>query len=246
MTTASEDLPRIRIGTSGWSYDHWIDVLYPPDLPQNERLARYAQEFDTVEINSSFYRLPWLNMIKAWNKRSPEGFVFAAKCQRRLTHVMRLKDTGEDLRRFLNRVGLLGAKLGPVLYQLPPSFARDDGVLEAFLADLPPGQHVVEFRHASWESPDVYSLLSHYGVSHCVVSMPNYPVDLTTTGSFAYVRLHGAAQLYASLYGDEELRDWAQRLTDLADSGVGSHVYFNNDAQGFAVENARRLRELVG
>ena len=244
MEPAAEE-PRLRLGTSGWSYDHWWGALYPPELSPIDWLARYAEEFDTVELNSSFYRLPFVNMVKGWAKRSPEGFTFAAKAHRRITHLLRLRDCRDEFRRCLSRLQLLGGKLGPLLFQFPPNLGRDEELLEQFVAELPSGDHAIEFRHASWETPDVFALLSHYGVAHCVVSMPNYPVDLTTTGRFAYVRLHGSEKLYASCYSDQELAEWAARLLALKQSGLSAYVYFNNDANGHAVRNARTLKALV-
>lgn len=236
----------IRVGTSGWSYDHWEGVLYPPGLPRNERLARYAEEFDTVEVNASFYRLPFLNMVRGWRNRTPEGFVFAVKAHRRITHYNRLRNVEEPLRTHLDRLGELGDKLGPTLFQLPPSLRRDDEVLGAFLALLPRGRYVMEFRHESWECSEVYALLDSYGVGHCVVSKPNYPVDCTATGQVGYVRLHGSRKMYASSYSEAELQEWASRVRRMKTGAETVYVYFDNDAQGHAVGDARRLKELLG
>lgn len=237
---------RVLVGTSGWSYDHWRGRFYPSELPREEWLAFYAQTFPTVEVNSSFYRLPFANMVLGWHRRSPEGFLFAAKFARQATHVHRLHDCQQIVQRWLERMQLLGAKLGVILVQLPPGLHREVPLLEAFLRLFPPGTRVaVEFRHPSWECEQVYDLLRSLGVAHCTISYPRYPMDWTVTAPFAYVRLHGVTQAYDYCYNTAELEQIAARIRDLPAEVQEVFVYFNNDTNAYAPENARQLQAML-
>ena len=218
---------RYYIGTSGWHYDHWRDRFYPRTLSKTKWLEFYAGHFTTVELNNTFYRLP----------------SEAVKVSRFITHIKRLKGTEEAVERFVDKARILGEKLGPLLYQLPPNMHRCDETLESFLSTLPRGlKHVVEFRHQSWIDEQVFEILHKYNVGFCAFDMPSVSCPLVATADFAYVRFHGSSELYASLYSDEELADWAQRLTDLAVNLKGAYIYFNNDFEAFAVRNAKTLR----
>jgi len=235
-----------HIGTSGWHYDDWRHRFYPPKLPKPKWLDFYVGHFDTVELNNSFYRLPSEKAFANWRDSSPEGFFFAVKASRFITHVRRLKDAEEPVATFMGRAKILGEKLGPVLYQLPPNIHRDDERLEAFLAILPQGlKQVIEFRHESWLDDEVFDILRRYDVGLCVFDMPSLQCPLAATADFAYIRFHGSEGLYSSCYSDEELADWAKRLTDLAVKDM--YIYFNNDIGGYAVDNAGTIRRyLVG
>jgi uncharacterized protein YecE (DUF72 family) len=219
----------IRIGTSGWSYDHWTDVLYPPGLPAAKRLARYVDEFDTVELNASFYRWPRDAAFTGWRQRLPDGFTMSVKAHRGLTHFRRLKSPEP-------------------LVQLHPEAQRDDDRLDHFLGLMPPSIPVaMELRHPSWNDPAVFSLLERRGAAYVVMSGAGLPCVPRATSDLVYIRMHGPepASLYTGSYSEAQLREWAGLVTAWHDEGRRVLVYFNNDLGGHAVRNARRLRELV-
>lgn len=230
------------IGTSGWHYDHWRQSFYPERLPKAKWLEFYSCYFNTVELNNSFYRLPSEAAFANWYNSSPANFTFAVKVSRFITHIKRLKDIEEPLDNFLDRAKILKEKLGPLLYQLPPSMHRDYGRLESFLSILPSGpRHVLEFRHQSWLDGEVFEILRRHNVGLCVFDMPDFSCPLAATADFAYIRFHGSTGLYSSSYSDEELVEWARRLGGLAAEVKAIYIYFNNDAEAFAVKNAVTL-----
>jgi uncharacterized protein YecE (DUF72 family) len=234
------------IGTSGWVYAHWRSVFYPVELRESRWLSFYAQQFPTVELNNSFYRLPSEPTFARWAAAVPAGFRFAVKASRYLTHLKKLRDPQEPLERFLGRARLLGDRLGPILYQLPPHWKVNLGRLQAFLACLPSGlTHVIEFRDPSWMCTEVFSLLEERGASLCVTGLPGLSCPVRTTSQVVYVRLHGAQTLHASCYSETELCWWASQIAEALAGGHEVYVYFNNDAFGYAVQNARRLTEMV-
>jgi len=234
------------IGTSGWHYEHWRDRFYPEKLAKAKWLKFYAGHFDTVELNNSFYRLPSEDAFANWRDSSPANFTFAVKVSRFITHIKRLKDTGEAVEKFISRAIILGDKLAPLLYQLPPNMHRNDEVLESFLSTLPRGmKHVFEFRHQSWLEEGVLQILHKYKVGFCVFDMPSISCPLIATADFAYIRFHGSAGLYSSCYSDEELASWAKILANLARNLKAIYIYFNNDIEGFAVRNAMTLRNYL-
>ena len=234
------------IGTSGWHYDHWQRRFYPDKLTKAKWLEFYAGHFATVELNNSFYRLPSEGAFAAWHHSSPANFTFAVKVSRFITHIKRLKDSEEPVDTFLARAKILEEKLGPLLYQLPPNMHRDDDRLESFLSILPQGmKHVLEFRHESWLDDGVFEILRRYNVGLCVFDMPGLTCPLVATADFAYIRFHGSTGLYYSCYSDEELAEWARRLASLAQEVKAIYIYFNNDAEAFAVRNAMTLREYL-
>ena len=242
---------RYYIGTSGWHYDHWRGTFYPSELSKPGWLVFYARTFATVELNNSFYRLPSEKAFAGWQDSTPETFAFAVKVSRFITHVKRLRNAEEPVANFLSRAKLLGEKLGPLLYQLPPNLHRNDSLLESFLSMLPGDlRHVFEFRHESWHTQDVFDLLRRHNVGFCIFDMPGLTTPLEVTADFAYVRFHGSTWMYGGCYSDEELDDWAHRITKLAQDVKAVYVYFNNDAEGFAVRNAvtltKRLNEISG
>jgi uncharacterized protein YecE (DUF72 family) len=234
------------IGTSGWHYDHWQHLFYPDKLPKAKWLDFYARHFSTVELNNSFYRLPSEQAFAAWRNSSPANFTFAVKVSRFITHIKRLKDIEKPLDTFLARAKILGEKMGPLLYQLPPNMHRSDERLESFLSILPQGmKHVLEFRHESWLDDGVFAILRRYNVGLCVFDMPGLACPLVATANFAYIRFHGSTGLYWSCYSDDELADWAKRLASLPPKVKSVYVYFNNDAEAFAVRNAMTLRNYL-
>ncbi len=237
----------IRIGTSGWVYPHWLDRFYPRSLPERDQLAFYSREFPTVEINASFYRLPSREQFAAWAEQTRDhpGFCFAVKASRYVTHLKKLRDVEEGLRRLIEHAEGLGAQLGPFLYQLPPHWRANPDRLREFLALLPSRYLAAfEFRDPTWLQPDILSLLEDRGCALVVaIGGPHYtPVELPPVGPFAYLRFHGG--LYGIGFTDGELAFWADRITAWADRDV--YVYFNNDPEGHAIYDARRLRSLLG
>jgi uncharacterized protein YecE (DUF72 family) len=234
------------VGMSGWHYDHWRGIFYPPKLARAEWLGFYARHFDTVELNNSFYRLPSEDAFTAWHGSSPPEFIFAVKVSRFITHIKRLKNIEEALENFTIRAKILDEKLGPLLYQLPPGMHRNDERLESFLSKLPQGmQHVFEFRHPSWLEDKVFDLLRQYHVGLCVFDMPSFTCPVVATADFAYIRFHGSRGLYSSCYSDEELADWAKKIASLTANLKAVYIYFNNDAEAFAVRNAKTLRQYL-
>jgi uncharacterized protein YecE (DUF72 family) len=234
------------VGTSGWHYNHWRQLFYPDKLPKAKWLEFYSRHFSTVELNNSFYRLPSEEAFANWYNSSPANFAFAVKVSRFITHIKRLKNSEEPVGTFLDRAKILKQKLGPLLYQLPPNMHRDDGRLESFLSILPRGlKHTLEFRHESWLDGGVFEILRRHNVGLCVFDMPGLSCPLAATADFAYIRFHGSTELYSSCYSDEELVDWARRLGGLASEAKEVYIYFNNDAEAFAVMNALTLGDYL-
>ncbi len=233
---------KLYIGTSGWVYSHWRGIFYPEGLAQARWLEFYNQHFPTVELNNSFYHLPSEKAFAAWRERSSEGFVYAVKVSRFITHLKKLRNVEEALENFLSRAKILGGKLGPLLYQLPPNMSRNDTLLESFLRLLPPGLcHVFEFRHESWLDEPVFALLREHNVGFCIYDMPGLTTPLVATADFAYIRFHGSADLYGSCYSEAELGEWASHIAKLGQGLTSVYIYFNNDSQAFAVSNAQTL-----
>jgi uncharacterized protein YecE (DUF72 family) len=241
----------VRIGCSGWQYADWRERFYPKGLPQRRWLEHYAQTFDTVEVNSTFYRLAKPDAVAAWLEQTPPDFLFAVKGSQFLTHMKRLLDREQGLERYFTSIAPLteSAKLGPVLWQLPPTFRRDDERLDAWLEALkrwPAEQHAVEFRHDSWFHPDVYGILHAHGAAFVIGDDPRrveWPDVVTAEWSF--VRFHYGRRGRRGNYSDPELKEWAARVRDLATHGA-VYAYFNNDWEGFAVANGKRLKRLLG
>jgi uncharacterized protein YecE (DUF72 family) len=239
----------IRIGCSGWNYAHWRGgVFYPPRLPARSWLDFYARRFDTVEINMTFYRLPKVEIVQRWVDESPPGFVFAVKASRYLTHVKRLQDVGPGLATFFDRLGPLldSPKLGPLLWQLPPNFRRDDDRLAEALTALPPGRHCFEFRHESWFREEVYDLLREHGVALVIADRPEVHAfqEHLLTADWTFVRFHAGSRGHRGNYSEGELREWAARLGAWRERG-DVYAYFNNDWEGFAIRNGLRLQRLL-
>jgi uncharacterized protein YecE (DUF72 family) len=238
---------KIWIGTSGYVYRHWRKgVFYPAGLRAREELAYYATRFPTVELNNPFYRLPTTEMFARWRAATPGDFQFAVKASRFITHVKRLRHVADEIALFMDRATQLGPKLGPVLFQLPPNQQQDTSLLREFLALLSPGQRwVVEFRHPSWHTTEVYQLLAERGVALCIpVGGGSHP-DRITTAPFTYIRMH-RSQEPGGGFTREELRSWAAQVRGLRNAGKDVYVYFNNDWEGFAVRDAAVLQQLLG
>ena len=238
----------VRVGTSGWSYDHWRGVLYEPGLAPAKRLSVYTAEFDTVELNASFYRWPADATFIGWRERLPPGFAMSVKAARGLTHARRLREPEVWIERLTRGWQALGDRQAALLVQLHPAQQRDDARLEYFLSKLPGGlTTAVEFRHPSWDDPAVYELLERFSASYVVMSGAGLPCVLKATARLVYVRLHGPDRdtLYAGSYSRDELRWWADRVGEWHGQGRDVLLYFNNDGAGNAVRNARDLRTML-
>jgi uncharacterized protein YecE (DUF72 family) len=251
MPEARDRAPLIRIGCSGWNYAHWRNgVFYPPRLASRDWLDFYARVFDTVEINMTFYRLPKVEAVRRWVEESPDGFLFAVKASRYMTHIKRLKEVRAGLGPFLERLEpLLGhPKMGPMLWQLPPNFRRDDDRLAEALTALPPGRHCFEFRHESWFRPEVYDLLREHGVALVIGDRPEVHAfqSLELTTDWTFVRFHYGSLGERGNYSEGELALWAERIRGWNAQGTDVYAYFNNDWEGFAIQNGIRMQELLG
>jgi uncharacterized protein YecE (DUF72 family) len=245
-------MARVLVGTSGYTYRHWWNgVFYPRELPQKRWLEFYSQFFDTVELNISFYRLPERKTFEGWYQRTPEDFLFSIKGSRFITHIKRLKDCQEPLEVFFDRAQGLKEKAEVILWQLPPSFRLNIQRVGEFcrlLTDLfgsKPVRQVFEFRDASWFCPEIYGLLEEHNFSLCLAHSPALSSVERRTADFVYIRFHGGESTYASNYSEGEIRDWSERIKGWFGEGLDVYAYFNNDAFGFAVQNALTLKELL-
>jgi uncharacterized protein YecE (DUF72 family) len=234
-----------RIGCSGWNYRDWRGVLYPPGCPTRRWLERYASRFDTVEVNATFYRLPSRQAVANWVAQTPPGFCFALKASRYLTHVRRLSNVEQGIETLEQRIAPLreAGRLGPVLWQLPENFHRDDKRLEGLLRALPDGRHAIEFRHESWFSTDVLAALREHEVALVLADHPQRPFQShEATASWRYLRFHYGSRGRRGNYSKRELDAWAQRIARWSEGGE-LFAYFNNDWEGFAPRNASYLSE---
>ncbi len=234
------------IGTSGFSYSHWKGVFYPENLPSSKFLEFYAEKFNTVEMNSTFYHTPRNSTIKNWVEKTPKNFVFSVKASRFITHIRRLKDAEDSVKKFLEKAELFGEKLGVILFQLPPSLKKDTSLLSDFVKTLNKDKkYAFEFRHKTWLSDDVYEILKENNIAFCISDTPRYPYAEKITANFSYIRLHGHTQLYASEYTKKQLEHYANLILENNKNGISFYVYFDNDFYGYAVKNALELKRLV-
>ena len=234
----------VHIGCSGWVYKSWRGTFYPEKLPQRLWLAHYAESFPTVEINNTFYRLPSESAVQGWVDQTPPNFRFAVKASRYSTHIKRLREMPERVKRFYEPLEPLSrsGKLGPVLWQLPANFKRDDERLAAALCELPQGRHCFEFRDASWFQPDVYALLREHDVALVIADRPEYDfVQYELTAGWTYVRFHWGSRGRRGNYAGTEIETWARRIAQWR-RRVEVYAYFNNDWETFAPRNAEELR----
>ncbi len=242
-------MSQLRIGCSGWNYAHWRELIYPKGLPAKRWLQHYSTLFDTVEINNTFYRLPQVSAVRGWVEGSPPGFLFAVKMSRYITHIKRLTGLEQGIPLFYSRIAPLArsTKMGPVLWQLPPTFRRDDERLAGCLKALPRGRHCFEFRHETWYVPRVYDLLREHGAALVIPDSPKYPFrEIELTADWTFVRFHHSRRGRRGNYSERELQEWAERIGAWRDEAIDVYAYFNNDWEGFAVRNGLRLKELVG
>jgi uncharacterized protein YecE (DUF72 family) len=235
----------VHVGCSGWNYRDWRGVIYPEGLPARRWLERYAELFDTVEVNNTFYRLPSHSAVESWVKQTPKEFVIAVKASRYLTHVKRLRELRQGVRRYFDAIKPLAdsPKLGPVLWQLPASFRRDDDRLGAALKQLTRGRHCFEFRHQSWFVPEVYELLRRHRAALVIGDDPERPFQShEITAGWTYIRFHRGNRGRRGNYSERELERWRRRIASWR-SEVEVFAYFNNDWEGFAPNNARWLAD---
>jgi uncharacterized protein YecE (DUF72 family) len=233
----------VRIGCSGWMYDDWRGRLYPDRCPKRRWLEEYARHFDTVEVNSTFYRLAKRSGVEGWVRQTPPEFEFAVKASRYLTHIRRLANLEEGIRRFYDPLEPMAeaGRLGPVLWQLPENFHRDDERLQGWLAVLPRGRHTIEFRHESWFVPEVMEMLRARDVALTIGHHPKRPFQsLEATADWRFIRFHYGARGRNGNYSEREIQEWAQRIAQWRRSET-VYAYFNNDWQGFAPANAKTL-----
>lgn len=236
----------VRIGTSGWHYAHWRQVFYPGTLPPRHWLAYYAAQFPCVEINNTFYRRPSPTAVREWHEQSPDGFRFAVKAWRVITHRRKLLDCEPALASFFTCIEELREKAGPILFQLPPRWRRNPKRLDAFLHLLPPGRrYAFEFRDPDWHHPEVYAVLSRHNAAFCVYDLAGWHTPLASTADFVYLRLHAPEPHHHGDYPAHELRAWAERVQTWAQAGKDVYAFFNNDQGGYAVANAAALQRCL-
>lgn len=237
----------VRVGTSGWSYRHWKGPFYPVELPDSAWLDFYARHFRTVEIDSSFYRLPDERTLCRWRNAVPPDFVFAVKASRYITHMKKLKDPGLNIPLFLRRIEFLGEKLGPILFQLPAQMGFNEERLRGFLQVLPPQwRYVFEFRNPNWHVGRTFALLREHQAAFCIYELDGRLSPREVTADFVYVRLHGPDGPYRGQYDNAALENWAATLRRWSTEGKDCYCYFDNDQCGYAVQDAHRLGGILG
>lgn len=235
----------LHVGTSGWSYEPWVGPFYPEDLPAEDRFRYYADHFSTVEVNNTFYQLPDTSTIRTWREQAPEGFTYAVKGNRYITHRKKLKDPTEPVGRFLQRMELLRPHLGPLLFQLPPNWHANPERLDAFLNEIGDEHRtVLEFRDRSWFVDDVYDALKAHGAALCIYDDAGHTSPKEITAGFVYLRFHGTEEGYRGSYGASGLAPWAGAIHTWLDQGKDVFAYFNNDADISAPDDARILKDM--
>ncbi|MCX6260225.1 MAG: DUF72 domain-containing protein [Bacteroidia bacterium] len=247
MTIKSADL---HIGTSGWSYKHWVEIFYPKDIKPEKYLEYYITRFDCVELNSSFYNLPRETTVTGWMNRTPDTFRFCPKLSRFITHQMQLVNIEIALHKFFDVFEGMKNRLGPVLIQLPPGLSYDKPLICNFLNLLKEHYNqyrfAVEVRNKSWTNDSFFGLLSQFGISFVIADSGNrYPYFEAVTTDFIYLRFHGREQLYASDYSENVLKSYAEKITVWLNEGKEVWVFFNNDYYGYAVNNADKLKKII-
>lgn len=237
---------RMHIGTSGWQYDHWKGSFYPQPLGKGDFLRFYAARFDSVEVNSTFYRLPSRETVEAWRENTPPGFVFAVKASRYVTHMKKLKDPEQTLPPFFRAIEGLKGKLGPILFQLPPKWAFNPDRFYDFLEALPGGhRYAFEFRDRSWFDARALEALTEMGAALCLYELGGRQSPRDVTAEFVYVRLHGPEQAYQGRYKRKGLAGWAGAFSSWAEQGREVFCYFDNDEAGYAAMDALDMQTMI-
>lgn len=237
---------KIHIGTSGWHYSHWKGSFYPERLAAGRMLRFYGGQFHTVEINNSFYHLPEAVTVERWLEDSPPGFLFSVKASRYITHMKKLKEPHDTLPPLLERFKPLGAKQGPILFQLPPKWRFNAKRFETFVAGLPRRyRYTFEFRDPSWFNPRAYELLEQQGIALCLYELAGFCSPQRITSDFIYIRLHGPGDAYQGCYDAAALAGWSEAIGGWAEQGKEIFCYFDNDQAGYAAQNALQLQTLL-
>lgn len=237
---------RTWIGTSGWLYKHWKGPFYPEDIPQKNHFSFFATHFKTVELNNPFYRLPSPETFNGWREKAPEDFLYAVKASRYITHIKRLKDPEESVELLLKNASELKEKLGPILFQLPPSMKFDEERLEIFLRSLPRDHRfTMEFRNNTWYNEDCYDMLRKYNIAFCIYELEYHKSPELCTAEFVYIRLHGPGRKYQGSYSDKSLEEWATKSKAWNKKGIDVYIYFDNDQNAYAAHNAMTLQEMI-
>lgn len=240
-------MARAWIGTSGWQYDHWDGRFYPGDVAKKDWLAYYCTQFDTVEINGTFYSLPKTETVAEWRDTAPEDFCFAFKASRYLTHFKRLKDAAEPVGNLRPIAEALDPKAGPMLVQLPPNWTANVERFADFLPELDgERRHAHEFRDASWFCDDIYGLLRERGHALVITDITGEPSPQVLTADYTYVRLHGPETAYEGRYPDDALDRWAETVSGWLGDGIDVYCYFDNDDKAQAPQDAQRLKDRLG
>lgn len=236
----------IHIGTSGWHYDHWRGPFYPEDLAKKEFLQFYRQHFHTAEINNSFYQLPSEKTLIDWRESVPDGFIFAVKGSRYITHMKKLKDPDQSVPPLLERIQVLGDRLGPILFQLPPRWHFNEERLQAFLESLPRDyRYTLELRDPSWLNQEAYRILEKHGAAFCIYELAGRISPKEVTADFVYIRLHGPGDAYQGRYDRQTLAGWAGAISAWTAQGLTVFCYFDNDEAGYAAQNALELQDML-
>ncbi len=240
-------MAQIRIGTSGWHYDHWVGPFYPEGTQPKHFIDAYSRVFDAAEINNTFYRLPSKEVLAEWRDATPKDFVFACKASRYITHMKKLKDPKQSSARLFERIAVLGDKLGPLLFQLPPNWTVNAERLDGFLGALPKDhRYAFEFRDESWFTPEIHDILRRHGAAFCAYDLAGRRSPVELTADFSYVRLHGPDGAYKGQYDDKTLKGWASQFLDWRANGKDAYCFFDNDEAGYAAQDARRLLDMIG
>ena len=240
---------KLLIGTSGWAYDHWKKIFYPEDLNDKDKLKYFSRRFKTTEINYSFYHLPRQEIYQKWYQETPADFIFSVKASRFITHIKRLKNVEKPRKIFFKNALNLKEKLGPILFQFPPNFKTTEENIKRLndflkLINRYKLKYAFEFRHQSWCDEKIYNLLKKYNIAWVIADSPSYPKVEVITADFVYIRMHGSKTLFSSKYTKKELQDLSQKIRKWQRQGGDVYCYFNNDAYGFAVKNAKELLKL--
>jgi uncharacterized protein YecE (DUF72 family) len=236
---------KLYIGTSGWHYKHWKNKFYPAEIGDRDQLEYYSRQFNSVEINNTFYNLPLVTTFSQWKDKVPEGFLFAIKASRFITHMKKLNVGKAELNKLFNRIKKLGKKTGPVLFQLPPLWKLNIERFESFLKKLPDGyQYAFEFRNDSWYDENVYELLNKYKCAFCIYELAGHTSPKIVTGGIIYIRLHGPGDKYQGKYKISELKKWLRFVKEHWKSTTSIYIYFDNDQNAYAAENAKQMNAL--